>query len=168
MMRNLKLLTKRDIFNDMQQLKVDIQSIINEKNEYLTSQFEDDASTLVEIFYNAAPYNIEQINDITKRIIPFLEFFKINSLINDVITALKLGYVHHIEHVTTSTMCKELGISKQAIQRYLFDINDPKNVEEARKKKHPMIPVQKYVRIVMLAERLDFDLFKKWYFDKRK
>lgn len=168
MKRNLKLITKEQIYKELQQTKEDINIAIKESNEYLQNQFENDISLLIEIFFNAAPYNVEQIEIVSSRIVPFLESFEIESVIKDIITALRLGYLHQIEHISTTEMCSELGISKQAIQKYYFDINEPEQVIKAKKIKHPMNPVQRYVRIVVLAERLDFELFKNWYLNERK
>jgi hypothetical protein len=71
MKRNLKLITKEQIYKELQQTKEDINIAIKESNEYLQNQFENDISLLIEIFFNAAPYNVEQIEIVSSRIVPF-------------------------------------------------------------------------------------------------
>ena len=167
MARNLNLITKNEILEISVENANLIQRKINEINEYLNQEFLNDVTLLIEMFYNAAPYDQEIIEKRSTRVIELFELFEVDSVVFDVIQALSLGYQHHTPHVTTKQMSEELGISNQALHRYLYDVTDEEQVKEARIKKHPMIPVQKYVRIVVMAQRLDFERFKEWFMLKR-
>lgn len=166
---NMKLVTQNEVLGNAINIKSSILDNIVKMKTYMDQQFEQDVVELLKIFYNAAPFDIGKINKKASAVLFVLEFFnQKETLIHRVIKSLELGYVHHVQHITTGEMALELGISPQAIHAHIYDINDPVDVEKVKnstKKKY--IPVKKYPKLI-LAEKQDFDVFKEWFLDKKK
>jgi len=165
-MIEMKSITQQNFIEESTKIHDGIVSRLNHVYEYLESQFHDDIGCLLEMFFSARPIEEDLVDQLSSRVKDVLVYFDEDNLITRVLEALRMGYVHHIEHVTTAQMCKELGISKQGLHPYFYDINDLNEVKMAKEANNPMIPVQKYVRIVVMAERSDFERFKLWFLNR--
>lgn len=168
MTSNMKLITEPEVLSSAHNIKNFILQNIVKMEEYIVSDYDEDVATLLKIFYNAAPFNKKLIQEKSEAILSVVDLFnQTDTLVHKVIKSLELGYVHHIDHVTTGEMARELGLALQTIHLHIYDIRDPKEVERVKaNKKRKFIPVKKYPKLI-LAERQDFDVYKEWFLNKR-
>ncbi|MDD9309747.1 hypothetical protein PUS82_00175 [Cytobacillus firmus] len=165
---SMKLVSESEVLSNANNIKSSLLENIVKMEEYIVSRYDHDVADLLKIFYNAAPFNQKLIQEKSQSILSILNTFnQSDTLIHRVIKSLELGFVHHVEHLTTSEMAEELGVSTQAIHSHIFDVRDPEEVERVKSNtKKKFIPVKKYPKLI-LAEKHDFDVFKEWFLNKK-
>lgn len=169
MSSNMKLITQNEVLSSAEKVKGIILNKLSKIQAYMNEEFDQDVIELLKIFYNAAPFKYDVIREKSKKILEVIKYFGDDeeTLIERVIKSLELGFVHHTEHITVSEMAAELGLKPQTIHVYLYDVDNPKEVEMVKQKtKKKFIPVKKYSKLI-LAEKQDFEEFKEWYLHRR-